>query len=585
MDHVNIPDDAPPGMKPVEQILRRAKELKKAEPAVAYWCCFSAAQKALKVQNRTKEDTIFLMSLIDALEAMKAALANNEAITSEAAGAAYVENFALKVFMSADNDDRAGITGKGTIRKFVVAGQFIEVLRCFEHGMTEEMEQKLQYARWKAADGAKALREGRTPVSGPPVPENDSAAFPVLPGGSPGGGSSQLHQSPPSHPSGAPGPGGSSARGSFSSSTLPPAPSPPVLSPRPSPGLSARTNMPPVDHHSHSHQHISQQHTPVRSPGGLEKSGSGAWSTVATPGLPDDETEELHFDLNRPQVVMPSVSVGTPPEGRSPLASAGAGSGEKRNVRFMGPDGAPLSPASTHITVESYDAPPAPPPTDFASSPGPSAAPLPQPSAPVLAPAPSGGGAGRPRGDSGASSGRSPSGGYQHIQPAPAPQANGRPRGDSSASAGGAGGGTIPRPKPSSNPSNPPSSSTRIPTVPSSLNVPPPPPPSLASAPHGHPPAHLPVHPQAHGLGLTSPPAQAAYSPAPSGQSGFNSYPSTSGSAPGGGLATTPTPKSLSRKDVEQTQKHAKWAVSALEFDDYETARSELRKALNMLGG
>jgi hypothetical protein len=29
------------------------------------------------------------------------------------------------------------------------------------------MEQKLQYARWKAADGAKALREGREPTSGP----------------------------------------------------------------------------------------------------------------------------------------------------------------------------------------------------------------------------------------------------------------------------------------------------------------------------------------------------------------------------------------------------------------------------------
>jgi vacuolar protein sorting-associated protein VTA1 len=43
---------------------------------------------------------------------MKDILGNNEAVTSEAAGAAYVENFALKVFMSADNDDRAGNTGK-----------------------------------------------------------------------------------------------------------------------------------------------------------------------------------------------------------------------------------------------------------------------------------------------------------------------------------------------------------------------------------------------------------------------------------------------------------------------------------------
>jgi vacuolar protein sorting-associated protein VTA1 len=33
-------------------------------------------------------------------------------VTSEAAGSAYVENFALKVFLSADNDDRNGNTGK-----------------------------------------------------------------------------------------------------------------------------------------------------------------------------------------------------------------------------------------------------------------------------------------------------------------------------------------------------------------------------------------------------------------------------------------------------------------------------------------
>lgn len=70
---------------------------------------------------------------------MKALLATNEAVTNEAVGSAYMENFALKVFLSADQEDRAGITGKGTIRKFVVAGQFIEVLRCFEGGLTEEV--------------------------------------------------------------------------------------------------------------------------------------------------------------------------------------------------------------------------------------------------------------------------------------------------------------------------------------------------------------------------------------------------------------------------------------------------------------
>ena len=43
---------------------------------------------------------------------MKAVLGSNEAVTNEAAGAAYIENFALKVFMGADNEDRKGTTGK-----------------------------------------------------------------------------------------------------------------------------------------------------------------------------------------------------------------------------------------------------------------------------------------------------------------------------------------------------------------------------------------------------------------------------------------------------------------------------------------
>lgn len=39
MQNVNIPaDSVPQGLKHIEQILKRAKELKQAEPIVAYWC-------------------------------------------------------------------------------------------------------------------------------------------------------------------------------------------------------------------------------------------------------------------------------------------------------------------------------------------------------------------------------------------------------------------------------------------------------------------------------------------------------------------------------------------------------------------
>ncbi|ODN74462.1 hypothetical protein L202_06848 [Cryptococcus amylolentus CBS 6039] len=557
MQAVNIPSDSvPENLKPIEQIVKRAKELKLAEPVISYWCCFSAAQKALKMTNRSKEDTIFLMALIEALEAMKVALAANEAITSEAAGAAYVENFALKVFMSADNDDRAGNTGKQV--PFHVAGQFIEVLRCFEHGMTEEMEQKLLYARWKAADGAKALREGRVPTAGPPFPEQDHVSSPAAAAVTSPGHSSQLLQSPPQHT-----PGRGSRQNSFSNNARPPAPSPPthtqIISPRPSPALNARNNPPPID-------------TDPRTPRSTTSTtGSGAWSTVATPGLPDDDESQLHFDLNRPDAMLPPPAHSYSGQGgkRSPLRTP---VDEKKNVRFLGPDGAPLSPASTHLTVSSYTAPPAPPPTDIPS-------PEPRPKTlPVVGPPPSG----RPRGDS--SSSRN---GVPHVHSTPNNDAQQAPSGGNGATSG-------PRqrtaqvPIPGSGSGS--GSSQGLTRLPSSGNVPPPPPPSLIGG--GAAPRPL-VQPQSQGggLGLSSPPpmqGSVTVLATTRGRSNSHSHaqpqsqPHTSSSP---SQPFVPTPKTMSRKDIEYTQKHAKFAISAMEFDDFETARAELRKAINMLGG
>ena len=50
----------------------------------------------------------FLLHLLELLEHMKKDIGENDAIDMEAASAAYVENFALKVFGMADNEDRAG---------------------------------------------------------------------------------------------------------------------------------------------------------------------------------------------------------------------------------------------------------------------------------------------------------------------------------------------------------------------------------------------------------------------------------------------------------------------------------------------
>ena len=47
--------------------------------------------------------------------------------------------FSTESRLSARRPSKAEPCNRATIRKFVVAGQFIDTLRCFENGMTEEV--------------------------------------------------------------------------------------------------------------------------------------------------------------------------------------------------------------------------------------------------------------------------------------------------------------------------------------------------------------------------------------------------------------------------------------------------------------
>ena len=51
---------------------------------------------------------MFLLHLLETLEKMKSEIGPNDAIDDELASSAYVENFAIRVFAAADNEDRRG---------------------------------------------------------------------------------------------------------------------------------------------------------------------------------------------------------------------------------------------------------------------------------------------------------------------------------------------------------------------------------------------------------------------------------------------------------------------------------------------
>lgn len=49
--------------------------------------------------------------------------------------------------------------------------------------------------------------------------------------------------------------------------------------------------------------------------------------------------------------------------------------------------------------------------------------------------------------------------------------------------------------------------------------------------------------------------------------------------------AWQPEPNNIDPMVISAAQKHAKWAISALNYEDLETAKVELRKALSLIGG
>lgn len=91
-----------------------------------------AAQIGISLKAASATNRAFLAALLTELENLRSTLGSTDAITVESASSAYVENFALKVFASADNEDRRGVATRKTAKKFLAASTFFDVLNVFE---------------------------------------------------------------------------------------------------------------------------------------------------------------------------------------------------------------------------------------------------------------------------------------------------------------------------------------------------------------------------------------------------------------------------------------------------------------------
>ncbi|PRD29965.1 UNVERIFIED_CONTAM: Vacuolar protein sorting-associated protein VTA1 [Trichonephila clavipes] len=69
---------------------------------------FYAVQTGLKLNDKSPENSAFFIKLMDWLESVKKVKRDDETISNEVVAQAHIENYALKLFLWADNEDRSG---------------------------------------------------------------------------------------------------------------------------------------------------------------------------------------------------------------------------------------------------------------------------------------------------------------------------------------------------------------------------------------------------------------------------------------------------------------------------------------------
>ncbi|KAF7971699.1 hypothetical protein HWV62_20158 [Athelia sp. TMB] len=534
-----------PEIKSISPWLQRADELQVKEPVMAYWCAYFAAQTGISLKVKSPPARDLLFALLGVLEKMKQELGPSDAVNVEAVSSAYVENFALKVFAAADNEDRAGKATRSTAKKFLAAANFLEVLKIFpQTPISESSVEKIKYSKWKAADIAKAFREGRKPASGPAGSELDLEF--------------ELPEQPIAASSSSP------PKASSSSPPLPPPQtlptkqsSPPTLARKISP---KRTSPPPVmnaDDIARANIAPREFQSLARKDGYTEEvSNPGTWSTAATPGsdagehlrrvtgeVPDSDarsnTKKPARGTSRLRSAWVSGEIEDKPEGEDEQDGPDDGS-PKRTVRFTPSVTGGLTPP---VTSASYTAAP----LDVQGS---STSPTTTPSTVT------------PRDILSTSHKRQTS--SSSIPTSSSPPKRTRAGSTSPSNAHGSTPTPITKPSAGRQLSNTTTTSEPL---------------STGTGIGGGSAASSSSSPPRSAYLSSSPPLASTILAQPS------APPLSYATADNGGYSPPSTPPELTPQVIAKAQKHCRFAISALDYEDAEQARKELRAALAVLGG
>ncbi|GKT97183.1 LOW QUALITY PROTEIN: vacuolar protein sorting-associated protein vta1 like protein [Colletotrichum tofieldiae] len=165
----------------ITRFINRANQLRQYKPVITYWCEYWVVNQILAkgLHNVDDESLSYTTNLMDRLEQTKTENAQEEAITDDAVGQAYVEQFAQDAFERAEKVMNANRVTRQTADTYDAAATFL-LLGNIWGPIDEETQKKVKYAKWNAARILKAIKEGKDPNESNPKREEPEEDLPVL---------------------------------------------------------------------------------------------------------------------------------------------------------------------------------------------------------------------------------------------------------------------------------------------------------------------------------------------------------------------------------------------------------------------
>lgn len=159
---------APPSLRSVQPFLTVANQFEKRDPIISYYANMYAVQEGLSVHKGDPVAKAYLNELMDKLQQMKRTLKEEEAMSSDVVAQVHIEDVALRLFKHADEQDRAARFDRNMIKAFFTSSHIFTTLKQFGE-LSDEVESKMKYAKWKAVEIDRCLKGGVPPTPGPPA--------------------------------------------------------------------------------------------------------------------------------------------------------------------------------------------------------------------------------------------------------------------------------------------------------------------------------------------------------------------------------------------------------------------------------